>query len=143
MAYITPTTFIFQKAIKNSDSGNPNDVSRAEIAALFSNVTELHTVHVVTWNRSSNGVPFAQGEGQPDYNALIFEHFRQWLYYKSQSEERTGVIRSYNTELSEEDVTLPYAADGAKYDLDSTLNWMVPGRLYLVEHVEFAFEVDH
>jgi hypothetical protein len=24
----------------------------------------------------------------------------------------------------------------------TTLNWMVPGRLYLVEHVEFAFEVD-
>ena len=117
----------------------------ADLQRLHDNVFELHTGHVLMKNDASDGRAVTIEEPEPDphdFNAIIFEHHRQWLYYKSQSDERSGVIRPYRTDLAEEDVELPYAADGALYDLDGSLAWMVPGRLFFVEHVQYAFEVD-
>lgn len=83
-----------------------------------------------------------------------FSHRGAWLVYQTEApdgdtktpaplfpfryrqEPETGLSHTIGDE-----VTLPDAEEGGTYNLDEGVPWMIPGRLYQIDNVNYAFEV--
>jgi len=75
-----------------------------------------------------------------------FTHRGRWLVYATEDPDAenkaTAVLFPYvrNTAVGEE-VTLPDAPEGGTFDLNSQVQWMIPGRVYQVDNVLYCFEL--
>lgn len=75
-----------------------------------------------------------------------FTHRGRWLVYATEPAEAenkaTAVLFPYvRNEAVGEEVTLPDAPDGAAFDLDNNVGWMIPGRVYQVDNTIYCFEL--
>lgn len=139
MAYTEPT----QKA-------HGDDPTIAMIQVYADNCDAIAALALAIQNSADSGVDV---EDSSDEYAT-FSHRGAWLLYATEIQDednkKSAELFPYRYMSDEEDglshtvgepSTLSDAPDGDAYNLDEGVNWLIPGRLYQIDNVRYAFEV--
>jgi hypothetical protein len=127
-----------------------DDPSAAMLQVYADNCDEIAALALGVMNSADHG---GDVDATNDEYAT-FSHRGTWLVYQTEtpdgdtkkpaplfpwryrSDTEDGLSHSIGDET-----TLPDAPDGSAYNLDEGIEWMIPGRLYQIDNVNYAFEV--
>jgi len=132
MAYTEPTL-----------KAKGDDPTLAQWQVYADNCTALVADAVAFRNNADHGT----GRTDSKHSVHTFPHRGTWLVYATEPEDDKGnkssaAIQPYlKDETVGEEITLPDAEQGGAFNLDEGVPWMVPGRIYHVNNVVYAFEV--
>lgn len=139
MAYTEPT-----------DKQRDDDPTAAMLQVYADNCDALAALAFGIMNSADHG---GDVTGSSD-EYQTFSHRGTWLLYETETPDRetkrTAELfpmfyllegEESNSHTVGEPVTLSDAVDGGSYNLTEGVNWMIPGRLYQIDNVDYAFEV--
>jgi len=127
-----------------------DDPTAAMLQVYADNCDEIAALALGIMNSADHGGDIA--ETSDEY--ATFSHRGAWLVYQTEAPDgdtkKPAPLFPYRYRSEGEgstshtigdEVTLPDAEDGRAYNLDEGVTWMIPGRLYQIDNVNYAFEV--
>jgi hypothetical protein len=140
MAYTEPT-----------NKARGDDPSAAILQVYADNCDALAALAIGIANMADHGEDISATSDE----YYTFPHRGTWLLYQTEAPDgdnkKTAELFPYYYRSEEDEeglahsigepTTLPDAPDGDAYNLDEGVNWMIPGRLYQIDNVRYAFEI--